>query len=168
MGRFQMDVLIILSVIFCIAVVSICAANIGHLSELRSKVTRRKKARSTFFADINDSDDRCDICFGRFGIDGEVTQCSCGKVFHPECVGMTEECPYCHESPSSMTVRPVKRPTCPQCGKKMDSDICSCGAILPRMDGTFQCICGHTMHIDSARCPQCGTGFMPVRKSNNR
>ena len=168
MERVPMDVLIVLSVIYCIAVISICAANVRHLSELRAKAARRRKARSTFFADINESDDRCDICFGRFGNDGNVTQCRCGKVFHPECVDMTKECPYCHEPPDPMTVRPVRRPNCPRCGKKMGSDICSCGAVLPRMDGTFQCTCGHTMHIDSARCPQCGTEFRPVRKSNNR
>ena len=104
-------------------------------------------------------DAKCDICFGKVEED-TVKECSCGKVFHNDCIDGTGECPYCKAASNSMTERDSRKGECYACHEQLDGNICpSCNTVTPWKDGTFRCICGHEMHFSNDKCSKCGATY---------
>ena len=72
------------------------------------------------------------------------------------------ECPYCGRPFDSFGIRDPRSVTCPRCGAKVTSGICSCGTVMPDSRGRFPCICGEELRITADRCPNCGRTFEKV------
>ena len=120
---------------------------------------RLAEKKSTDFLDKNVVDDACDICFGEFE-NGRVAVCKCGMKFHEECAELTEECPYCKMSYKDMTLREIRRPHCPYCGKMVEKNVCpSCGTVYPNRDMRFECVCGSTVFAGDGYCKDCGAVY---------
>ena len=152
----QIEYLAILSAVFCI--LSIAVSVTGLRGSLR-KANDPSAGVPTCFFDPDKVDGCCDICFGDVKRMLFVRVCGCGRIFHDECAMLTDECPYCDAPYREMGMRRVRRMDCPRCGRAVSGSICRCGTVLPRKDGTFECICGNTIHMDSAECSVCGSRY---------
>lgn len=130
---------------------------------LSKRSHRLDTVKSTYFLDEGKCDNICGICFGEFE-EYTLCQCKCGKVFHTDCMEMTQQCPYCKTEAPMMQTRPVRKPLCPACGKPIKDNICECGTVLPNKDKTFKCICGATILIYDEECPKCGSKYAPFYK----
>ena len=158
---------IVVGLFVCITAIT-CFLYIRDIPRLRKKYADRMvHEKTSFLLDPSDVDDRCDACFGDVTDEKFVIECGCGKVYHGSCAKAIIECPYCHEDVGSRAPRKIRRMHCPRCGRDMNSSICRCGAVLPRLDGTFECLCGNTIHISSERCPICGARYGTVKNQIN-
>lgn len=144
----------------------ISAAAMGKLRKerrfLEKSYGEKKIARkSTKLLEEGSIDSVCGICFGDIE-EGAVAECSCGRSFHDSCAEPTSKCPYCGSPYGQMLIREAKAARCHFCGKRMTTDICSCGTVCPFEDGTFTCACGAVMHMSLASCPECGARYEAV------
>lgn len=125
----------------------------------RKNVEGQSMRKPTHFLDMDTVDAKCDICFGKVEED-TVKECSCGKVFHNDCIDGTGECPYCKAASNNMTERDSRKGECYACHEQLDGNICpSCNTVTPWKDGTFRCICGHEMHFSNDKCSKCGATY---------
>jgi hypothetical protein len=113
---------------------------------------------STKFLDEGEDDKKCEICYGRIDED-TIAVCGCGKIFHEACAKPTGACPYCGAKYESMEVRSPLRARCPVCGRFVKGNICICGAVIPRSDGTFLCKCGNRIDAGKPICKKCGAVY---------
>lgn len=124
---------------------------------------RKKRSNSghvmrkpTHFLDKRVVDDRCEICFGKIE-DEVVMECDCGRSYHKDCAGKTNECPYCKTPYDEMKQRPIRKGKCCRCGESLYDNVCPrCNTVTPWENGTFKCVCGHELYITDGRCPECG------------
>ncbi|MGI5964434.1 MAG: hypothetical protein ACOX8L_01055 [Candidatus Methanomethylophilaceae archaeon] len=127
-----------------------------------SETRRRNGGIATYFLDDSDSEKRCEICFGKIGVES-VAECGCGKIFHDACASPTEQCPYCGGSYGDMVSREPVRARCPVCGRFLKTSVCACGAVFPHRDGTFECSCGGKVDCGRPLCGKCGALYEKVR-----
>jgi hypothetical protein len=158
----QVEAAYILALLFDVAAVvaffALRAMNKDRVRLDNSRKNRLISEKSTYFLDTRKVDGKCDICFGDIGAD-RVAACQCGKTFHLSCAEMTAVCPYCEAPLREMETRDAMRPICPGCGKPFSGGVCSCGAVLPDRDGTFECVCGNKISIDDRSCKVCGAAY---------
>ena len=147
---------ILIAIFLMSAAVASAAAMYRLKRELDADDESLTKTESAYTVEDYGADIRCDICFDDIG-DERVSQCKCGKVFHLSCAEPTGECPYCGTPFSDFEEpREPRHVTCPRCGERMTSNICSCGTVVPDADGTFECGCGERIGIGEHMCRKCG------------
>ena len=152
-----------LALLFAVAVIAIgyCAVSLRREGKGYSEMAERRLSenKSTDFLDRDKVDDTCDICFGKFE-EGSVAVCGCGMRFHRECAELTEECPYCKGAFEDMTVREIRRPVCPVCGRTVEKNVCpECKTVIPNKDMTFECVCGSKVYAGDGYCKDCGAVY---------
>jgi len=153
---FSLGIIIVLVALF--AIVFVLQGYLNAKYDLRSKLTGKSEKESTTFLDEGEDEKQCEICYGRID-DDPIAICSCGKIFHDACAKPTGSCPYCGEKYENMEVREPERKRCPVCGRFLKGSICSCGAVLPRKDGTFICKCGNVVDMNKPVCKKCGAVY---------
>lgn len=148
-------------VVACLAATAFMAASVLFRREraFEHELAERRRNGYSFTTADYGADMKCDICFDDIGSE-QVSECTCGKVYHTSCAEPTGECPYCGAPYASFRdPRPPRHVTCPRCGEVMGGNICSCGTVIPDSDGTFLCRCGDRASVDDAICRRCGRTF---------
>lgn len=124
----------------------------------KSRIEKIISQKSSLYVDENYIDKNCEICFGKIGRE-MVRSCTCGKTFHVDCANTTGECPYCKLKVDGMELRSSRKTMCPDCGREIEKNICKCGLVMPKKDGTFECLCGKILSVKTKKCDECGATF---------
>jgi len=157
-GNTVFTLAIIVALVILLAIVFVVQGYVEAKYDLRGKLKRKSTKKSTTFLDEGEDEKKCEICYGK--IEGDpIAKCSCGRIFHDACAKPTGSCPYCGAAYGAMEVREPERTRCPVCGRFLKGNICSCGAVIPRKDGTFVCKCGNAVDADKPVCKKCGAVY---------
>lgn len=148
----------LLMLVILIAIVFVVQGYMDAKYDLRGKIRGKPRNKSTTFLDEGEDEKKCEICYGKIDAD-PVAVCACGKIFHDACAKPTGSCPYCGAGYDTMEVREPERTRCPVCGRFLKGSICSCGAVIPRKDGTIICKCGNEVDIGKPVCKKCGAAY---------
>lgn len=152
---------ILMALVILFAITFLTFSYITSKYRLKEKITSLNSGSSTKKIDIGEEEKTCEICLGKIG-DESVAACGCGRIYHDACARPTGSCPYCSASYESMDVRDPVRNRCPVCGRYVKGNICACGAVIPRNDGTFICSCGNTIDDRKPVCNKCGAIYEKV------
>lgn len=152
-------VLLILTVAAVAVLLHSLIKNKPFVAESKKKIRKKSETlEPTVFVDEKTIDKNCEICFGKIGSE-MVRVCKCGKTFHIDCSDTTGECPYCRTKIDAMTERNSLKTTCPACGRNVEKNVCKCGVVIPKKDGSFECVCGENLSVKDKKCPSCGATF---------
>jgi hypothetical protein len=148
----------IMMLVIAIAIIFVLRAYLRASEELKKTPEGKREKKITKFLDEGEDKRDCEICYGKIEWN-PVAVCECKKVFHDACARPTGSCPYCNKPYATMTVRAPERTRCPVCGDFLSSNICKCGAVIPKKDGSFLCKCGGSVDRDKPVCRKCGAVY---------